>query len=73
MRENKPTIEEISDLIIPKQFRECFMITEITPDEILLNVKKTDIHETKLFLEHIKQITKMLGIKLSIERNIKSR
>lgn len=73
MRVNKPTIEEVSDLFIPTQFRECFVITEITPKEVFLNVKKTETHETKLFLEHFKQITKMLGIKLSIERNIKSR
>jgi hypothetical protein len=70
MRENQPTIEEISDLFIPKQFRECFIITEITPREIFLNIKKTDTHETKLFLEHFKQITKMMNIKLNIKSNI---
>jgi hypothetical protein len=70
MRENKPTIEEVSDLFIPTQFRECFIITEITPKEIFLDVKKTDTHETKLFLEHFTQITKMMSIKLNIKKNI---
>jgi len=70
MRENQPTIQEVSDLFIPKQFRKCFVITEITPKEIFLNVKKTDTQETKFFLEHFKQITKMMSIKLNIKENI---
>jgi hypothetical protein len=70
MRENKPTIEEVSDLFIPKQFRECFIITEITPKEIFLNVKKIDTQETKLFLKHFNQITMMMGIKLHIKKII---
>ena len=64
MKENQPTIQEISDLFIPKQFRECLVITEITPEEIFLNVKKTGTLETKLFLEHFTQIAKMLSIDL---------
>lgn len=70
MRENKPTIEELSDLIIPVEFRECFMITEITPNEIFLNVMRADTREAKLFLENLTQITKMTNIKLNIEANI---
>ncbi|GIQ57718.1 hypothetical protein Flavo103_08540 [Flavobacterium collinsii] len=70
MRENKPTIEEVSDLFIPKQFRECFIITEITPKEIFVDIKKIDTDETKLFLEHFMQITKMMSIKLNIKKNI---
>lgn len=70
MRENKPTIEEVSDLFIPTQFRECFIITKITPKEIFVNIKKTDTYETKLFLEHFTQITKMMSIKLNIKKNI---
>ncbi|WKL47631.1 hypothetical protein Q1W71_22080 [Flavobacterium pectinovorum] len=70
MKENQPTIQEISDLFIPKQFRECLVITEITPEEIFLNVKKTGTLETKLFLEHFTQIAKMLSIDLYIEKKI---
>lgn len=70
MKENTSKIKELSDLFIPKQFRDYFIITEITPEEIFLNVKKTDTPETKLFLEQFLQITKMIGIKLNIEKNI---
>lgn len=70
MKENTPTIKEVSDLFIPKQFRDYFIITEITPEEIFLNVKKTDTSDSKEFLEQFLQITKMIGIKLNIEKNI---
>lgn len=66
MKGNTPTIQEISELFIPEQFREYFEIVEITPETILLDVKKTDTPETKLFLEQFLQITKMIGIKLKI-------
>jgi hypothetical protein len=64
---SKPTIEEVSDLFIPKQFREYFEITAITPTEIFLNTKKLDTPENKAFLEQFMQITKMIGIKVSIQ------
>lgn len=63
---NTPTIEEISDLFIPTQFREYFEITAVTPTEIFLNVKKLDTPERKAFLEQFLQITKMMGIKVTI-------
>lgn len=71
MKENsKPTIEEVSELFIPKQFSDYFIITEITPGEIFLDVKKNDTPDSNAFLEQFLQITKMIGIKLSIEKNI---
>lgn len=72
MKDNsKPTIEEVSELFIPKQFRNCFIITEITPEEIFLDIKKNDTSDSKAFLEHFLQITKMMGIKSNIEKNSK--
>lgn len=71
MKENsKPTIEEVSELFIPKQFRDYFIITEITTEEIFLDVKKNETSDSKAFLEQFLQITKMIGIKLNIEKNI---
>lgn len=65
-----PTIEEISDLFIPQQFRDYIIISEITLEEIFLDIKKEETYETKMFLEQFLQIAKMIGMKLNINKNI---
>jgi hypothetical protein len=62
-----PSIEEISDLFIPKQFRKYFEITEITPEKIFLKVKVLDTLGAKEFLQQFLEITKIVGVKLNIE------
>lgn len=68
MNENSiPTIEEISNLFVPKKFREYFEITEVTPEKIFLKVKKISTPESQTFLEHFLTATKMTGFKVSIK------
>lgn len=65
-----PTIEEISDLFIPKQFREYFEVKDIAPGLIILNVKK-DNQEARNFFTDFVSISKFVGfeVKVLLETN----
>lgn len=65
-----PTIEEISDLFIPKQFREYFEVKDIAPGLIILNVKK-DNQEARNFFTDFVSISKFVGfeVKVLLESN----
>lgn len=62
---NIPTIEEISDLFIPKRFREYFEVKDIMPEMIILNVKK-DNQEARNFFTHFVSISKIAGFEVKV-------
>ena len=60
-----PTIEEISDLFIPENFRQYFEVKDITPEMILLNVKKDNL-EARRFFTYFVLNSKMVGFDVKV-------
>lgn len=60
-----PTIQEISNLFIPEYFRQYFEVNDITPEMIILNVKK-DNQEARNFFTDFVLKSKMAGFEVKV-------